>query len=200
MNMGLFTPQPVGTPGLAAIVLGGLAFFASLLATRIGAGAPGSGDKRSARSAAGIALQMLGFAITGFGPVRASLAATGLPALAEAAAVAGLLLLSVLMFRSAARTMGANWSLVARTRADHQLVTDGIFARLRHPIYSAMALFLLALAIALGHEANLLVAAPLFAAGTWIRVREEEKLLRAQFGEAYDRYAAAVKRFVPGLL
>src|SRR5436853_4305425 len=157
MNMGLFTPQPVGTPGLAAIVLGGLACCASLLATRIGAGAPGSGDKRSARSAAGIALQMLGFAITGFGPVRASLAATGLPALAEAAAVAGLLLLSVLMFRSAARTMGANWSLVARTRADHQLVTDGIFARLRHPIYSAMALFLLALAIALGHEANLLV-------------------------------------------
>jgi protein-S-isoprenylcysteine O-methyltransferase Ste14 len=62
-----------------------------------------------------------------------------------------------------------------------------------------MTLFLLALAVGLGHEANLLVAAPVHALGTWIRVREEEKLLRAQFGTAYDDYAAGVKRFVPGL-
>jgi protein-S-isoprenylcysteine O-methyltransferase Ste14 len=107
---------------------------------------------------------------------------------------------AVLLFAAATRAMGDNWSLVARTRADHRLVTDGVFARLRHPIYLAMALFLLALAIALGHEANLIFAAPLFALGTWIRVHEEEKLLRAQFGDSYERYAASVKRFVPGLL
>jgi protein-S-isoprenylcysteine O-methyltransferase Ste14 len=95
--------------------------------------------------------------------------------------------------------MGRNWSLVARTRTDHELVTSGVFARLRHPIYLAMGLFLLGLAISLGHERNLLLSLPLFALGTWIRVREEEKLLRAQFGGAYDSYAASVKRFVPGL-
>jgi protein-S-isoprenylcysteine O-methyltransferase Ste14 len=107
---------------------------------------------------------------------------------------------AVFLFSNAARAMGANWSLVARTRADHQLVTDGIFAHVRHPIYLAMALFLLALALGVGHEANLIPAAPLFVLGTWIRVHEEEKLLRAQFGDAYERYAASVKRFVPGLV
>ena len=33
-----------------------------------------------------------------------------------------------------------------------------------------------------------------------LRIREEEKLLRAQFGADYDAYAARVKRFVPGVI
>ena len=40
---------------------------------------------------------------------------------------------------------------------------------------------------------------PLYAFATWMRVRHEERLLRSQFGAAYDAYAARVKRFVPGL-
>ena len=200
MNASFFALQPVGTPGLIALTVGGLGFFASLAVTRLGSGASGPGGKRSRRSLAGILTQMLGFFAVGLGPVKATLPATGTAALAEGAAVAILMAGSVLLFASAARTMGANWSLIARTRADHELVTDGVFGRLRHPIYTAMALFLLALAVALGHEAHLLVGAPLFAAGTWIRVREEEKLLRAQFGDAYDSYAGRVKRFLPGVL
>jgi protein-S-isoprenylcysteine O-methyltransferase Ste14 len=200
MSGRIFALHAVGTPGLFALVLGGLGFFATLAATRLGARSSGPGGKSSGVSAAGILLQMLGFFSVGFGPVSATLPAAGLPAVAEGAAVALLMAGSVLLFGSAARTMGANWSLIARTRADHQLVTSGVFARLRHPIYTAMALFLIALAVALGHEAHLAAGAPLFAVGTWIRVREEEKLLRAQFGDAYDLYAERVKRFVPGLL
>jgi protein-S-isoprenylcysteine O-methyltransferase Ste14 len=62
-----------------------------------------------------------------------------------------------------------------------------------------MGLFLLALAVSFGHLRNLVVALPLFALGTALRVGEEERLLRARFGPAYDDYAARVKRFVPGL-
>jgi protein-S-isoprenylcysteine O-methyltransferase Ste14 len=40
---------------------------------------------------------------------------------------------------------------------------------------------------------------PLYALGTWMRVAHEERLLRTQFGAAYDEYAARVKRFVPGV-
>lgn len=81
--------------------------------------------------------------------------------------------------------MGANWSIVARTRADHVLVQDGPFAHLRHPIYTGMALFMVALALALGHIRQLLPAAPFFALGTWLRIRSEEDLLRRQFAGAY---------------
>jgi protein-S-isoprenylcysteine O-methyltransferase Ste14 len=196
----IFTSRPVGVPGLAALVAGGLCFFAMLLKTRLSTSRSAGGEKRSGRSVFGIVLQMLAFATTGFGRMRPDRAPGSAEALAEAATVAALMAGAVLLFVAATRAMGDNWSLVARTRADHRLVTDGIFARLRHPIYLGMGLFLLALAVGLGHEPNLILAAPLFVLGTWIRVHEEEKLLRAQFAEAYEGYAASVKRFVPGLL
>lgn len=191
--MHLFQPQPVGLPGLAAMMAGGLLFFASLLRMRSGGG--GAAGKRSGLSRVGIALQMLAFFTAGLGRIAATLPPASPRALIEAAAIAGLMLLSVLLFVAATRAMGANWSVVARLREGHELVTGGVFARLRHPIYVGMAAFLVALALAFGHLAQLLVAAPLFALGTWIRVREEERLLRAEFGAAYDDYAARVKWF-----
>jgi protein-S-isoprenylcysteine O-methyltransferase Ste14 len=195
----IFSAQPVGLPGVAALLIGGLGFFAALIRTRLGARGSSAGSRSSTLSTLGIFLQMVAFIATGFGQVDVALAPASPASLAEAAAIAALMIAAVLIFAAAAGAMGKNWSLIARTRADHQLVTNGVFARVRHPIYLAMILFLLALAVGLGHEANLVVAAPVYALGTWIRVREEERLLRAQFGSAYDEYAAAVKRFVPGM-
>lgn len=196
--MNLFQPQPVGLPGLAALTIGGLLFFARLVRARAGDG--GSAKQRSGWSAIGILVQMLAFFATGLGRVEATLPPASPVSLLEAAIVAALMLVSVQLFVAAAKAMGANWSVVARMREGHELVTGGVFARLRHPIYVAMTAFLIALAVAFGHEAQLLVAAPLFALGTWIRVREEERLLHAEFGAAYDDYAARVKRFVPGII
>jgi protein-S-isoprenylcysteine O-methyltransferase Ste14 len=95
--------------------------------------------------------------------------------------------------------MGKTWALVARTRVDHELMQGGPFAYVRNPIYVALLCFLLAIAIAYGHVASLIFAVPLFALGTWLRVRHEEALLRAMFGAEYDAYAARVSRFVPGV-
>jgi len=106
---------------------------------------------------------------------------------------------AVWLFDSSSRTMGKNWSLVARTRSDHNLVQTGPFALVRHPIYVALFLFMCAMALAFGHVGNLVVAVPVFAFGTWMRIRHEERLLREMFGGAYDAYAARVKRFVPGV-
>jgi protein-S-isoprenylcysteine O-methyltransferase Ste14 len=197
----LILSHPVGLPGLIAIVAGGLLFFGSLIWTRVGAGgAGGASAKRSSLSRWGVFIQMLGFFAAGFGAIVVALPWTSPEALLAGFAVAALMLLSVFLFTAAARAMGANWSIVARMREGHELVTGGVFARLRHPIYTAMAAFLVAMAIGFGHLLGLIVAAPLFALGTWIRVREEEKLLRAEFGAAYDDYAARVKRFVPGVI
>jgi protein-S-isoprenylcysteine O-methyltransferase Ste14 len=194
--------QPVGLPGLIALVAGGLLFFASLAWTRIGASKSGDGAaaKKSSRSRWGVFIQMLAFFSAGFGGIHLALPATSSLALGEGAAIAALMLLALGLFISAARTMGANWSIVARMREGHELVTGGVFGRLRHPIYTAMGAFLIAMAIAFGHEYGLILALPLFALGTGIRVHEEEKLLRGEFGAAYDDYAARVKRFLPGVI
>jgi protein-S-isoprenylcysteine O-methyltransferase Ste14 len=198
--MQMFQPQPVGLPGLIAFMAGALLFFASFVWTRAAGGGGGGAARRSGVSIAGILLQMLAFFSAGLGRILPTLAPAATATLVEAGAVAVLMLNAVLLFTAASREMGANWSVVARLREGHELVTSGVFARLRHPIYTGMACFLVGLAIAFGHAAQLLIAAPLFALGTWIRVREEEKLLRAEFGAAFDDYAARVKRFLPGII
>jgi protein-S-isoprenylcysteine O-methyltransferase Ste14 len=195
--------QPIGAPGLIALVGGGALFIVALIRTGLAAAgatkeAGGVGERKSGLSRVGIGLQMLGFACTGFGPTRISLPATSPGAIAAAAAVAGLMALCVSLFVAATRAMGTNWSVAARLRDDHRLITTGIFARLRHPIYAGMGSILLALALALGHEVQLLAGIPLFALGTAIRVRVEERLLRDRFGADYEAYAARTARFVPG--
>jgi protein-S-isoprenylcysteine O-methyltransferase Ste14 len=200
--LALVHQQPVGLPALIALIGGLLLFFASFTWARRGAKGGGgeTAAKKSNLSRLGVFIQMLGFASVGFGKVLIALPATSPLALGEAAVVAALMLLALGLFTAAARAMGANWSIVARMREGHELVTAGVFAHLRHPIYTAMGCFLIAMAIALGHEFGLILAIPLFALGTSIRIREEEKLLRGEFGAAYDDYAARVKRFLPGVI
>lgn len=197
----MFPPDPVGLPGLAIFFLGALLFVAAVFAARTRGSASGreAGARRSRWSTIGVFVQGLGIGLAGFGAQRVTLDPVGARALIEAAVVAVLMAASVALFAWSSRTMGANWSIVARTRADHALVQTGPFAHVRHPIYVAMAFFMVALAIACGHTRQLLVAAPVFAFGTFLRVRIEEGLLRREFAAAYDAYAGRVKRFVPGL-
>ncbi|HXR93008.1 MAG TPA: isoprenylcysteine carboxylmethyltransferase family protein [Steroidobacteraceae bacterium] len=104
---------------------------------------------------------------------------------------------AIAIFVAATRAMGKNWSVVARMRSDHELVRTGPFAIVRHPIYFALFLYMLSLAVAFGHSAQLLLAVPLYSAGTIVRIREEEKLLRAHFGEQHARYVREVPAFIP---
>lgn len=193
--------DPVGLPGFAVLMLGFLAFLIALIAARLARAPAEAGPQtRSTRSIIGICVQGIGFFVASMVVGRnAMLDPLSALALGEAAAIALLMAAATALFVWSSRTMGKNWSLVARTRSDHELVTTGPFAHVRHPIYSAMALSLIALAIATGNLPRLIIALPIYALGTWLRIREEERLLRDMFGGTYDAYAARVKRFVPGL-
>ena len=197
-----FPHDPVGLPGLVALGLGFVAFLIALFAARLRSARDGKPEiaQRANASWRWVILQGVAIGVAGFGPVEATLDPWSPRALTQGLIVLLLMLGAVGLFDASSRAMGKNWALVARTRTDHSLVTTGPFARVRHPIYSALFLFLLALAIGYGHWRNLIVAVPLYWIATWFRVRYEERLLRAQFGAAYDTYAARVKRFVPGLL
>ncbi|WP_232283544.1 methyltransferase family protein [Sphingomonas sp. PAMC 26617] len=196
-----FAPVPVALPGLVALSVGLLAFlYVLLLARARGRRAPRSADSGRRNASLGwILVQGFGIAVAGLGPIVTTRGSVSPLALASAAVVLLLMLAAAALFDSASRTMGRNWALVARTRGDGTLVETGPFAYVRNPIYAALLLILLALALACGHFANLVVALPVFALGTAMRIRHEEAVLRAAFGAAYDRYAARVKRFVPGV-
>lgn len=191
----------VGLPGLAAYMLGFFAFFIALMAARTRVAKAGAAplSQRASISWLWIFVQGLGVGIAGFGPVRVGLDPMSAKAIFEALVVLVLILCAVWLFDASSRAMGKNWALVARTRTDHTLVQTGPFAWVRHPIYVALFQFMVAMSIAFGHTRNLVIGVPLYLAGTWLRIAHEERLLKTQFGAAYDDYAARVKRFVPGV-
>lgn len=200
--MTYFPTDPVGTPGLMALGFGFVLFLAALLAARARGrqDAADTGGKRRNASIAWIIVQGIGIGIAGFGPVRLTLDPMSPQALMIGLVTLLLMTSAVALFDWSSRTMGRNWALVARTRGDASLVTTGPFAYVRNPIYVALGLFMIAMAIAYGHSTNLLIAIPVFVLGTVLRVRHEEIVLRAEFGTAYDAYAARVKRFLPGIV
>ena len=76
-----------------------------------------------------------------------------------------------------------------------RLVTDGPFAISRNPIYLAFLLPMASLG-AVSPVAAVLGAAAYVALTDRLVIRAEEKVLRREFGAAFDAYAARVPRWV----
>src|SRR5204863_9201189 len=104
---------------------------------------------------------------------------------------------SVWFCAAAIRTLGVQWSLAARVVEGHKLVTQGPYSIVRNPIYTGMFGMLLATGLAVSHWIGLVTAIVVFAIGTFIRVRSEEKLLREMFGSEFDAYARKIPAVIP---
>jgi len=100
----------------------------------------------------------------------------------------------------AIRTLGTQWSLAARILEGHKLVTEGPYSVVRNPIYTGMFGMLLATGLAVSQLVGLVIAVGLFAIGTFIRVRSEERLLQEMFGPEFDAYARNVSAVIPYLI
>jgi protein-S-isoprenylcysteine O-methyltransferase Ste14 len=157
--------------------------------------------QRASVSVLGIGLQSVAYAIAWilerrprFGPIVPLPGDWGaLPALLAIV----LIVVSLGFAVFAVRTLGREWSYAARLVEGHRLVTAGPYAVVRHPIYSAMLGMLVASALVVSHWIGLVAAVIVFAIGTAIRVRSEERLLRGQFGADHDAYARRVPAFIP---
>jgi protein-S-isoprenylcysteine O-methyltransferase Ste14 len=156
---------------------------------------------RDVRSRAGIILQMLGYALVWTLPRQFRPLITFSPALDVALMCLAVLLSAVSIWLGAwaVRTLGKEWSLTARLVEGHRLVREGPYALVRHPIYTGMAGKLLATGLTYSHWLGLLLGVIVFTIGTVIRVRSEERLLRAEFGAEFDAYARRVPAVVPWL-
>lgn len=76
------------------------------------------------------------------------------------------------------------------------LVTTGVFARSRNPMYVAMALLLAAWAVWLGRLAPALGPIAFVAFINRFQIMPEEHALGARFGEQYGAYRRAVPRWL----
>lgn len=95
--------------------------------------------------------------------------------------------------------MGRSWRIGVDPDERTELVTDGPFALVRNPIFSAMIPTALGLTLMVPNLAALLGFAGLVVAlELQVRVVEEPYLLRAH-GREYTEYSRRVGRFVPGI-
>ncbi len=94
--------------------------------------------------------------------------------------------------------LGRWFSGLVAIQPEHELVTTGIYAVLRHPSYLGLLINPLGWSLAFRSAAGVLLTAvtvlPIIA-----RIRAEETLLRAQFGPEYDAYRARTSRLIPGI-
>lgn len=95
--------------------------------------------------------------------------------------------------------MGAEWRIGIDTEERTGLVTEGAFRLVRNPIFSAMIVSGVGLALMVTNVVAIVGAVALIVAiELQVRVVEEPHLRRLH-GDAYRAYAARVGRFVPGL-
>ncbi len=103
-----------------------------------------------------------------------------------------------LFYRSHA-DLGTNWSITLELREKHQLITQGIYRSIRHPMYLALFLYsvgqLLVIPNWFAGPSYLVTFGILFA----LRLPAEEKMMLDQFGKDYEEYRMRTKRLIPGI-
>ncbi|WP_345041918.1 isoprenylcysteine carboxylmethyltransferase family protein [Streptomyces sannanensis] len=113
----------------------------------------------------------------------------------------GLLLsLAGMAFTLAAQTnMGASWRVGVDVGERTTLVTDGLFAHVRNPVFTAMTVTAAGLALMVPNWIAVLALVALVAA-VQLQVRVvEEPYLAAVHAKAYAAYTARTGRFLPGI-
>ena len=122
-------------------------------------------------------------------------------ALSAGPLVAGVVCLVIglwLFYRSHA-DLGTNWSITLEIREQHRLITQCVYRRIRHPMYSALALYSIGQALIIPNwvagPSNLIAFAILLA----LRIHAEERMMVREFGDEYALYSARTKRLIPGV-
>jgi protein-S-isoprenylcysteine O-methyltransferase Ste14 len=103
-----------------------------------------------------------------------------------------------LFYRSHA-DLGLNWSISLAIRQKHQLVTGGVYERIRHPMYTSIFLLALAQAFLLSNW----IAGPLYLLAFLLmfplRLGPEERMMLDTFGDEYSAYVKRTKRLIPSI-
>lgn len=101
-----------------------------------------------------------------------------------------ILLMAILQFRF------TNTQLLPASKENNALVTSGVFALTRNPMYLAMTLFCVGGALWFGRLPMFAAPAAMFGVANWAFIPFEEEKMRRQFGEKFDAYCARVRRWL----
>ncbi len=92
--------------------------------------------------------------------------------------------------------LGRNWSGTVTIKQDHELITSGPYAIVRHPIYTGLLIAFLGTAMARG-EWRGLIAILIAWAALRRKLQLEERWMTEQFGQQYEDYCSRVPALIP---
>jgi protein-S-isoprenylcysteine O-methyltransferase Ste14 len=104
---------------------------------------------------------------------------------------------AALLSWTSVRHLGRQFRVNAGLYEDHELVTTGPYAIVRHPIYSSLLAILASTLFLLTPWTWAILSLAIFLAGTEIRVAAEDRLLASRFGARFADYKARVRAYIP---
>lgn len=110
---------------------------------------------------------------------------------------AALMLAALWLFWRAHVDLGLNWSITLEMRKEQELITHGVYRRIRHPMYAAILLFAVAQGLLLQNWLAGWAGLVTFAILYFIRTPREEKMMSECFGESYRDYMRRTGRLWP---
>jgi protein-S-isoprenylcysteine O-methyltransferase Ste14 len=110
-----------------------------------------------------------------------------------------ILVLGDWVFWKSHQDLGTNWSPTLEIRQNHTLVTEGIYQRIRHPMYLSIWLLVISQAMILPNYVAGFSGVLPFGVLYFLRVGKEEKMMTEQFGSEYEQYLRKTGRLFPKL-
>ena len=109
------------------------------------------------------------------------------------------MLLGYTIVFAGASLVADGWRRIHQARREEKLMTDGIYARVRHPQYTG--LFLIVFGEGVVHWPTIvsLAAFPVIVVAYTLLARKEERQMLDKFGDAYREYQRRVPMFIPRL-
>jgi len=95
-------------------------------------------------------------------------------------------------------TLDTQWSPQLQLTKDHRLITNGPYARIRHPLYAGMCGWFVSLSL-LTANWIFVAACCLTVIGLLWRIPKEEQMMIEAFGDEYKTYMQRTGRFFPKL-
>jgi len=92
--------------------------------------------------------------------------------------------------------MGTHWRMAVSIKGEEELITDGPFRHVRHPIYALSMLLMICSAVVVP-TVPMLVVAIVHLVLMQFKARNEENHLLTVHGDLYGRYLARTGRFIP---
>jgi protein-S-isoprenylcysteine O-methyltransferase Ste14 len=95
--------------------------------------------------------------------------------------------------------LGGNWSATVTLKEGHEIVSEGPYRLVRHPIYTGLLLGLAGTALARGDWRGV-AAFVIASAALWRKLRLEERWLTEEFGTRYLDYRRRTRALIPFVL